>query len=1355
MVKKVSEYGIHDSIGKTLEFMYGFEVTQVTDNTGMCNTYTFNEYGNTESISNLGIGQNITECFGRNRVYGTSNYNFNKLLSESEKIKTINNLIWNSSFEKNYNIFTGNDTLEISITDEFCLDGNRSLKMSGYGNAWATIPIHEAGSYTFSFYCKSYNEFEIFLRSGSETSKTLSIEPSIEFQRYEITIDNVQEQSNVDICIYIGGMLSNNVYFDNIQLEKGKAANSYNFIDNNDFRYNMAGWIYDGNNNNSIVESTFNDIIDFKTIGNRTDEIITYEDGTKAFKMICDPTINRCIERFIDVSGQIGDTLYFSFWYKNSGLKQREDFPEFRNNTIQFVEWPSNEQDAGDANFVYANLNSNSDEWQYYSCVIKTRYNYNKFRFIIMSICSANELYITNFNLIKLDGLLYNKYDENGNIIATYDKSNNESVFKYDKNNQLIKMTNPIGNSLNYEYDNNYVTRILSGISPNGITNSIKYDSNKNPIVTRTENKTKVDLENGIYYIRAKGTNKYLKYDCENKQLILEESACSHAKWIITKTDNKIRIESVLNNLVYVDQKVVSTLEFVHKKQDNNSYTLESDEKFLTISNNQILLSSIVDLPNQQFYFENIETLFIENSAKYSSDGRFLLSTTDSLFNTVSYNINENNGLINSFTNQNGIITNYSYNSKNQLSSMSKGDLLVEYNYNGNNMLSKIILANKIFTLNYDEFLNLKSFYINNYKILENYYSNNNTNLSHVVYGNGNTINYEYDQFGRISKTIKMDDTYNYYYDNFGNLKIVDSNNGYNVFDYDLAQRLIELKIDDNYKIHYNYNKLNNIESRKVSFGDADYNYTYEYNEESNPTKLTIGNVIINYLYDELQRLKQISFGNSNIIYNYLTNGKRTSFLVDNFFNGIDNYKFKYDKLGNITKIYKNDILMKKYYYDIHSQLIREENSDGSIIYVYDNFGNIVSKTKYDLNNVLISTDLYEYGNIDFKDQLTKYNNCVITYDNIGNPLTIGNDTLTWKNGRQLTSYSKNDLIVSYKYNDAGVRIEKKVNNLTYKYYLERKNINCIQISENVLYFIRGVDDKLIGFKYNDDLYYYIKNIQDDIIGIKDSNSNIVVIYEYDTFGKILSIKDNSGNNVTDSNHIANINPFRYRSYYYDSETGLYYLNSRYYNPEWGRFINLDGIIGANNDLLSFNLYSYCSNNFVNCVDYDGEILVFLAKRLWKSVVYCLNIIGMNTSAEFLNKSIDGKAKYAIYGSSSRVAKQIKEDSAFKTEINRLVADADNQYIKNSSKISFENNDLKGSLNKATLNVKGNLVNGCEPLDVEVYDFYDFGWRKDYFDGDFKNFVFIVGNNLADIDENFGIINNYDIYIFFKYDPCS
>ena len=114
--------------------------------------------------------------------------------------------------------------------------------------------------------------------------------------------------------------------------------------------------------------------------------------------------------------------------------------------------------------------------------------------------------------------------------------------------------------------------------------------------------------------------------------------------------------------------------------------------------------------------------------------------------------------------------------------------------------------------------------------------------------------------------------------------------------------------------------------------------------------------------------------------------------------------------------------------------------------------------------------------------------------------------------------------------------------------------------------------------------YFYIRNLQGDIIGLIDKNGTEVVSYTYDTWGKPISIEGSLKDTVGVKN------PYRYRGYRYDTETGLYYLNSRYYNPEWGRFINADALGGEIGKLLSHNGFVYCMNNPVNMEDPTGNI---------------------------------------------------------------------------------------------------------------------------------------------------------------------
>jgi len=120
--------------------------------------------------------------------------------------------------------------------------------------------------------------------------------------------------------------------------------------------------------------------------------------------------------------------------------------------------------------------------------------------------------------------------------------------------------------------------------------------------------------------------------------------------------------------------------------------------------------------------------------------------------------------------------------------------------------------------------------------------------------------------------------------------------------------------------------------------------------------------------------------------------------------------------------------------------------------------------------------------------------------------------------------------------------------------------------------------------------YYYEKNLQGDIVGIMNADGYKVVSYSYDAWGVPYAPVYSTDSVVSAADKAnAELNPFRYRGYYYDSETGYYYLQTRYYNPEWGRFINADGYINANGDIHGYNLFAYCFNNPANLNDYAGE----------------------------------------------------------------------------------------------------------------------------------------------------------------------
>ena len=237
----------------------------------------------------------------------------------------------------------------------------------------------------------------------------------------------------------------------------------------------------------------------------------------------------------------------------------------------------------------------------------------------------------------------------------------------------------------------------------------------------------------------------------------------------------------------------------------------------------------------------------------------------------------------------------------------------------------------------------------------------------------------------------------------------------------------------------------------------------------------------------------------------------------------------------------------------------------------------------------------YGYAQTGWKDLMTSYNGQSITYDEIGNPLTYRDGmTMTWT-GRQLRTLTQNGKQNTYKYDVDGLRLEKTAGGVTTQYQYvngqllgeKRSNGVILRYTYDALGVLSGIQYKnAAGVTTN---YIVRCTLSGDVDQIYDTKGNLLARYIYDTWGSTLSVTDASGKAITDPLHIASINPIRYRGYYYDAETGLYYLQSRYYDTTTRRFLNADEILGANSDINALNLYAYCGNNPVVREDDKGN----------------------------------------------------------------------------------------------------------------------------------------------------------------------
>ncbi len=297
-----------------------------------------------------------------------------------------------------------------------------------------------------------------------------------------------------------------------------------------------------------------------------------------------------------------------------------------------------------------------------------------------------------------------------------------------------------------------------------------------------------------------------------------------------------------------------------------------------------------------------------------------------------------------------------------------------------------------------------------------------------------------------------------------------------------------------------------------------------------------------------------------------------------------------YDGNGNIVNVKQDGNKNTYYHYDSANQLLREDNQqEGKTwVWTYDDAGNILSKKEYAYTTgtpgSVLSTVTYGYGNTEWGDLLTSYSGKSFTYDTIGNLTSDGTWSYTWAQGRQLATMSKSGTTWTFTYDAGGMRTKRTTGSTstTYNYTYHGSQLTHMTYGSNSLHFYYDASGRPLSVVYNGTTYYYILSLQGDVVAILNSSGASVVEYTYDAWGRPLGTNDVSDNNL------GTLNPLRYRGYVYDNETGLYYLQSRYYNPTIGRFINVDALIATGQGILANNMFAYCNNNPVKNADHLG-----------------------------------------------------------------------------------------------------------------------------------------------------------------------
>ena len=486
-------------------------------------------------------------------------------------------------------------------------------------------------------------------------------------------------------------------------------------------------------------------------------------------------------------------------------------------------------------------------------------------------------------------------------------------------------------------------------------------------------------------------------------------------------------------------------------------------------------------------------------------------------------------------------------------------------------------------------------------------------------------MQYSYDKFDRTTKEQYNNVTYEYAYDASGQLAQQSSTAGeeYN-YEYDSLGRLIRSNEYNDGTFEQRTEHIYDASNRltKQSWYNAGGTTTMSYAYSTTTGLLTslnanlVGTSIpVAYTYQGANQLRSKAIGSvMTKAYNFGTSsGYRTA--LPNFVNYRDpdgNLIYGdycvYDGNGRIVSIADSgntSSVRATYGYDEQGQLTSAAVGGTRYAYTYDTAGNLITKTDGGTSHS------YTYGNGAWRDLLTAYDGKSITYSG-GNPTKYYNgSTFTWTQGRKLATAKVGNTNISYTYDMAGVRSSKTVGSTKYDFTTLSGLVTRQTGGGKTIDFVYDENNQPLAMKYNNTLYYYVLNAQGDVVRIVNSSRSVVASYTYDPWGKIIS----------SSGTLADINPLRYRGYYYDSETGFYYLQSRYYDPEIGRFINADSYASTDaTGLLSTNMFAYCENNPAMRIDPTGELFwdildVFMAALSWDDFLESPSLVNLGWAA--------------------------------------------------------------------------------------------------------------------------------------------